>query len=515
MSEEDSLPSSPPKAPDSAIPFTSDFMPKGLAKRGLKLDTLRRCGYFVHQERGNTRHVANYYDQSGEMALQKFRDPEKNFWFSSVKEHAPQPKACQLYLQNIWGEKYDRKVVITEGELDALTVAQETNFKIAVVSIPAGVGSALESLKANYRWLDRFEEIILWMDNDEPGQSVVNDCARLFEPGKVKTIKVPGVKDASELLQAGKGGDVYAAVYAATTWSPQGIVNAADCVNDVMNPEATVIAKYPFPILQDKTTGILSKEVVYHVAGTGIGKTSIIVEIQNALLEQNIKFGVIRFEDTRGKAQLDLISRAVKDRLHLRRRPPEEMATLHAKVFGDGLVELFDPETAEWTWEAMKGYIRYMVKALGCRVVFVDPLSFLVAGLNEKDERKALDHVAYELSRLVKQMDFNLQIAHHLNRGEGKAFEEGGEISLKNIRGSAGVANFSMSVFAYERNQQGERPDLTRIRILKNRWAGWTGIADTLKWDDMQGLQEPTDEPYPDSNNKGEATPAFGQVQEY
>jgi twinkle protein len=154
-----------------------------------------------------------------------------------------------------------------------------------------------------------------------------------------------------------------------------------------------------------------------------------------------------------------------------------------------------------------------MVKGLDCKVVFIDPLSFIVAAVDVPDERKALDKVSYSFARLVKQTGANLQITHHLNRGEGKAFEEGGQISLKNIRGSAGVANFSMGVHAYERNQQGERPDLTLIRILKNRHVGKTGTADVLKWHEDIGRQLATNEPYPDLDDGGDK-PAFGQVSE-
>lgn len=494
------------------VPFTAEHIQQGLPKRRLKRETLSKFGYFVHKNQGRHLQIAPCYNQRGELALQKYRDAEKNFWFTPVIENPPQPKMCQLFGQHVWGDKYDRKVVITEGEIDAMSVAQATNFKLAVVSVPAGVGSAVEALKTNYRWLDRFEEIILWYDNDEPGQSVLPECAGLFEPGKVKTIKVEGIKDASELLQADKEGEVYAAVYAATLWAPEGIVNAALCITDMDEPEAETICSYPWPKVQEMTCGIRQKEVIYHVAGTGVGKTSIIVELQEHLLQNNVKFGVMRFEDTRRKAQLDLMSARANRRLHINPLPPAELRTLHASVFGTGLVELFDPEVAEWSFQALERYIRYMIKGLDCKVVFIDPLSFIVAAVDAQDERKALDKVSYNFARLVKQTGGNLQITHHLNRGEGKAFEEGGQISLKNIRGSAGVANFSMGVHAYERNQQGERPDLTLQRILKNRHVGKTGVADVLKWHEDIGRQLVTDEPYPDNSDGGDK-PSFGPVQ--
>lgn len=495
-------------APEDAIPFTTEHMQGGLKSRKLSLETLSRAGYFVHKHRGKAWHICPIYDQQGRMVYQKYRGADKQFFFEKVAETDLRPIECQLIGQQQWGEKADKRVVITEGELDKLSADEATKYKVPVVSLLQGVQSAKKCLQANYRWLDRFEEIILWFDNDEPGQSVIAECAALFEPGKVKTIVVPGAKDASDLKQAGKDGEIYAAIWAAVTWAPGGIVNAKDCIGDMDKPAAVKIADWPFPKVQEHTKGILEKEVVYHVAGTGVGKTSMIVEAQHALLEQGVKFGVMRFEDTRQKAQLDIMGRKVERRLHLEDPDTKFLRELHTETFGSGLVELFDPEVADWSLESIMGYVRYMVKGLDCKVVFIDPLSFVVAAANEQDERKALDNVAYQFSRTVKQIDANLQITHHLKRVDGRAHEDGGEISVADIRGSGGIANFSMTILAYERNQQGDRPDLARIRILKNRFAGWTGVADVVKWHEDRGYYIPTDEPYPETNS----APAFGEA---
>lgn len=494
------------KEPSSAERFTTAYMPDGLAKRKLTTSTLSKFGYFVNEER---LHVAPYYDPNGQLAYQKYRTKDKDFFFTQVCEgKAPRTHEVQLFGQQVWGDKYDKKVVITEGEIDAMSVAQALSFKsAAVVSIPSGINSAIKAVRANYRWLDRFEEVIFWMDNDEPGQAVIEELCTMF-PGKAKTIKVEGFKDASEILQANKEGDIYGAVWAAVKYSPEGIINAALAGDDMLQPEGEVIAEYPWPLTQEHTLGIREGEVCYHVAGTGIGKTSQLVEIQTRLLRDNIRFGIMRFEDTRRKAQLDLMSVEAGQRLHLEPLPVDQMVSLHAKVFGGGLVELFDPEKANWDFDSIMGYLRYMVLGLGCKVVFIDPLSFVVSGANERDERKALDLIAYEFAKFVKHSKGNLQIAHHLRRADGKAHEEGGEISINEIRGSGGIANYSMSIFGYERNQQGERPDLTRIRILKNRFVGWTGVADVLQWDEQLGRQLVTDEHYPEDGDEK----AFGPV---
>lgn len=494
------------------IPFTTEHMPQGLGKRRVKLDTLSKFGYFVHKDGGKTLHVCNLYTQTGQLAYQKFRDAEKNFWFEPRMDNPPKTNECRLQGQQVWGDKHDKKVVVIEGEIDMMTAAQAAAMKVPVVSVPAGVGSAIKAVKANYRWLDRFEEVIFWMDGDEPGQSVIPELCAMF-PEKAKTVKVEGFKDASEMAQAGKEGDIYGAIWAASAYAVEGILKIEDLSGDMEEPEGEVICTYPFPALQERTMGIREGEVIYHVAGTGVGKTSQAVEIQSHLLQHNIPFGIMRFEDTRRKAQLDLMSIEAGRRLHIDPLPVEDMKVLHAKVFGGRQAYVFDPETAKWDWESIVGYWRYMVRALGVRVIFVDPLSFLISGMNERDERKGLDLVAYEKAKFVKHHKCNIQTMHHLTRPVGsKGHEEGAQVSVNQIRGSGGIANYSMGIFGYERNQQGERPDLTRVRILKNRFTGWTGVADTLKWDDVRGRNLPTDDVYPDSNGSG-SDPGFDTVE--
>ena len=67
-----------------------------------------------------------------------------------------------------------------------------------------------------------------------------------------------------------------------------------------------------------------------------------------------------------------------------------------------------------------------------------------------------------------------------LARRNGKVFVTGN---------SAGAEQMSWNVWALERNQQAEdgTKDLVRIRVLKNRTMGFTGLADTLRYDHTTG----------------------------
>ena len=79
----------------------------------------------------------------------------------------------------------------------------------------------------------------------------------------------------------------------------------------------------------------------------------------------------------------------------------------------------------------------------------------------------------------------------------GKAHEEGGQVSLSELRGSAAIAQLSDIVIGLERNQQADdekERNTTTLRVIKNRFCGLTGKAGSLLYDKETGrLKETVD----------------------
>jgi twinkle protein len=523
----------PSHSADLLKPDAGSWPADGLKLRRLSLDTMRKFGVFLPGYNGQRVQAYPYYNPDGSEAGQKLRFPDKTFSFLKAEGATPLLQ-CQLFGRHVFGDRYDRQVIITEGELDAMSVAQATDFKVAVVSINSGAGSAVKCLKSSYLWLDRFEDIVLWLDNDAPGMEAAEECAKLFKVGKVRIAKHAEFKDASDVLQADRPGDIKTTIYGAAKWRPRGIVNARDNPSDVFAPTEK-LASIPYPgmmlRLQEMTGGMFPGEVNYHVAGTGVGKSTGLREIQYHCVEQGHKIAVLSFEDTIKDAKFGLMSIAAGERLQLRELPdPEDtkameaynsyMAKVHEVVFGPGLVELFDPQTAEWTMEAILGYVRYCAKALDCKVIFLDPISFVAAGIDlSADERRMLDFVAKEFAKLAKELDIVIVIAHHLKRTSGVPHEEGAPTSLNELRSSGGLANFATAVIGWERNNQaaGDAWRVTQSRIIKPiRRTGKSGLADVLYYgEDGRLVQSPIPFPpigKPDGQDTTQGAGGFGPV---
>ena len=99
-----------------------------------------------------------------------------------------------------------------------------------------------------------------------------------------------------------------------------------------------------------------------------------------------------------------------------------------------------------------------MAQALDCKWIFLDHLSILVSGQEDTDERKSIDILMTKLRSLVEQTNIGLLLVSHLRRPSGdRGHEDGREVSLSHLRGSASIAHLSDSVIALERDQQFRR----------------------------------------------------------
>ena len=133
--------------------------------------------------------------------------------------------------------------------------------------------------------------------------------------------------------------------------------------------------------------------------------------------------------------------------------------------------------------------IKYFAKALDIEYLFIDHISIIVSGLETNDERKTIDLLMTRLRALTEQLNIGVIIISHLKRPEGnKDHTDGLKTSLGQLRGSASIAQLSDICVGVERSlSDQENGKKTLVRILKNRFAGITGIGTTLQYNPDTG----------------------------
>lgn len=458
--------------------------PQPLTKRRISRETCVKFGYGVGQMNGEAVQVANYFDNQGRPLAQKIRFANKDFRIvGSGKRDLP------LWGMHLWRDS-GKMVVVTEGEIDAMSVSQAQGNKWPVVSVPTGAAGAVKSVKQSLKWLEGFDTVVFMFDNDEPGKKAAAECAILLAPGKAKIASLP-VKDASDMLQQSREKELISCIWDAKVFRPDGVILGQELLDKVLeNPEDTGVL-YPWNGLNMMTRGIRLGEVVVVTSGTGQGKSTICRQLAHYLMGLGHTVGIVALEENVGRTARLLVALELGVPTHLwesKGVTDIEKTMAFNSTLGTGRCVLYD-HWGSIDSNSLLNNIRYMVRGCGCTHVFLDHLSIVVSGMGEGDERRMIDNTMTKLRSLVEELKFSLFIVSHLKRPMGdQSHEEGADVSLSHIRGSGGVAQLSDIVIGLERNQQGDDNNQIRVRVLKNRYCGDLGVCEILEYDKSSGL---------------------------
>lgn len=456
-----------------------------LIKRRITEETCRF--YDVRTDLENKRIEFVYKTPEGSFAAVKTRDIEKNFRISGDWK-----KAEPLFGMHLFGAGSAKTVTVTEGELDALSAFQMTGSRWPVVSIRSGATGALKDCKAAYEWLDKFDNIVISFDDDEPGRKAAIDVAGLFA-GKAKVMKHrKGHKDANDYLVEGDSKEFTDAFWSAELYTSDGIINTSALWDLVSAPVELAPVDYPWDGLNKLTYGIRQEELVVLSAGSGLGKSQVLREIAFHILkktEDNI--GMLFLEESVRKTMLGLMSIASNKILHIptSMASPEEKRQAFEETHGTGRIYAFD-HFGSLEVDNVISKVREMAKARNCKYIFLDHVTMVVSAQTNGDERKALDEIMTKLRMLVQETGVSLFAVSHLKRPDGKGHEEGAATSLSQLRGSGSIGQLADMVIGLERNGQADdmqERNTTKVRVLKNRFAGITGPACRLLYSHETG----------------------------
>ncbi len=458
-----------------------------IPERRISQATCAKFGVTVEFDRSGTisRHHYPYYaTDTNEVKGSKVRVVQnKDFYATGTLQ------GVGLFGQNTCRGK-GKFITITEGELDALSVSEMFDNKWDVVSLRSGASAAAKEIKEQLEWLEGYDQVVVCFDSDKAGQTAIDEIKDIFSPSKLKICTLP-MKDASEMLVANKVRDFVSAWWDAKSYQPDGIVCGKDTWDAITGKMKVKSIPYPWQGLNDMTKGFRPYELVTITSGSGMGKSQIVRELEYYLLnatEDNI--GILALEEDVARTALGIMSVAADCPLHLEEDLDSDAAfPFWEQTLGTGRFYLFDHwgSTSE---DKLLSRIRHMAKALDCKWIILDHLSIVVSAQENGDERKAIDAIMTNLRTLVQELGVGLFLVSHLKRTTGKPHEDGGKISLSELRGSQAIAQLSDMVIGLERNQQDEDEDkrnTTTVRILKNRYAGLTGAACYLKYDRVTG----------------------------
>lgn len=459
--------------------FISDLSLKPLKARGITESTCRKYQYYFTNYKGKPCQVANYFDENGTLVGQKLRFQDKSF---AVKGKL----STTFFGQQLYNNGV--RLIITEGEIDCLTVSQLLGNQEPVVSIPCGVQSAKKVFEANLKWLEAFKEVVVVFDNDDAGRKGAKEIEGILSPEKLRIAVLKQYKDPNEYYINNKGNELLEALENAKKVTPENIINADTLLNDLLEePEEVTGYSLPWTVKADKMIrGVRKGEITMLTAGTGIGKSTMIRELgYHLVMDHGLKIGSMMLEENVLRTSKGYIGLYLNKPVHLSRKgiSNDQYTEAFNNTLGTGKFVMYN-HFGSLDNSSILNAIRYMAVTEKCDFILIDHISIAVSGIESNNERKLIDILMTRLRQLCEELGVGLICICHLKRGDGKkSAEEGGSISLEDLRGSQAIAQLSDTIIALERNQQADsdiKKNLVQIRVLKCRQTGDTGIGGKL-----------------------------------
>jgi twinkle protein len=264
-------------ADECGIPIRPD---SGVARwlseeRGLDLDLCSKYG--VRQnERGDTALLA-HSDGDAVVLVKHWKAGTKDVFTNKNPKHVlfgkqvADPEICR-------GE-----LIITEGQWDAISWGM---LGRCAVSIPSGVLNE-QWIEHDWEWLRQFHTIYLSFDMDEEGQKARISACKRIGANKCKLIDLP-LKDANDMVIAGRGNELEECFHKAYTRDPDELVMATEFRSDVHKITKCNPDKWGMPFPLNIPLRFRKHETTVWTGYTGHGKSSLVEDVCCRLAKEGL-----------------------------------------------------------------------------------------------------------------------------------------------------------------------------------------------------------------------------------
>ncbi len=483
------------KKPVTAINSATKAIEEYLTKRGFSKKTWERRKVGV-DNKGNI--VMPYYE-NGELVLLKFRPSHKikKGEMKSWREEGGKPV--------LWGmDDCDPAdpLVIVEGEMDALAL-DEAEIK-NVVSVPSGAED-LTWIETCWEWLQQFQKVIIWGDQDEPGQEMVKKIINRL--GEYRCYIVQGNrKDANETLFFDGKEKVIELVNNPKEVPIAGLLRLADVENFDYSKVQRVSSGLT---LVDKAVGgFMMGQVSVWTGSNSSGKSTFLGQL---LIESVDKgFNVCAFS---GELPAPIfrywieLQMAGKDNLMKKYDEikqsdvsyvPNDVQERMRNWYRDKFF-LYDNSTSVKDIDILRTF-QYAAMRYDCKVFLIDNLMMTSFSGNDKDFYHAQSEFVGKVVEFAHKYDVHVHVVAHPRKVNGN-------LQKNDISGSGDITNRADNVFSVARvTDEKEDMDLwgcnTRLDILKNRFSGKQDVTIGLKFE-------------PESKRFYEKSEATGYLKQY
>lgn len=431
----------------------------------------------------------------------------------------------ELFGQSVWesGQKY---LCLTTGEDDCLALAQTLNtikdgreYWTPVVSVTAGDGSIIKQIKSQFEYINSFEKVILFFDMDESGQRYVEEAARLLNPGKAHIAKLP-LKDASDMVKHGRTNELKSAFFKAERFSPIDVCTLGQLWDEFEHSVEDDIIPLPgqFNELAELMGGgPAAGEVTVIGALTSVGKSTVLNNmVYNIAMNTPKRTGLMYLESSPREIVRSFLSIHTEENLSLKKYSEMDMKNLKVQfqdmIGRDDKIVTVNHNGSFTSVDQMFEKIRWLVKAMGCHVIVIDPLQAAVPS----NENSVIDNFMDSLLKLAKETMASIIVVSHMKKPDDDKPHAVSEYSLK---GSSAINQIAFNTILMSRDKVSDNEKVrnsTKLTLVKCRRTGLTGNAGWLRYNPNSAKIEASADPYEEAelmeleNGEFEESPGEG-----
>ncbi len=445
-SERTFKPAVKPEMPKAAS--VADYLTKD---RKIDLETMKAFG--VESKQGVRFHADGVtsdayflpYLRVGKLIHWKMIGVQRNDKGKKLITVSPGTEPCLFGWQTI--KEDARSVVITEGEIDALT-GHQYGYNCLSVPFGGGGGGKQKWIEYEYPYLERFEEIFLCLDQDSEGKAATEEISKRLGAERCKVVTLPK-KDLNECLLAGiSKQQIDAAFQAAKSLDPLELKTAADFrtkVHERFYPLGGEEPGHPLPWAgtQNKIR-FRSGELSIWTGINGHGKSQILGHCMLEVMKSGGKVCIASME-----LLPDLLLQRMIRQTTAMRCPSTGYIDASLDWLNEDRLWLFGV-TGTTAWERVLEVFRYARKRYGVDTFVVD--SLMKCGIAEDD---------YKTQKLFmdKLCDFKTEYecSVHVVMHPRKAQDESKPLGKLDIKGTGALSDLADNTFSVWRNKPKEQ----------------------------------------------------------
>lgn len=400
-----------------------------------------------------------------------------------------------------------RVVVIVGGEVDQLSayqmLAEYQESKgydaVPVVSPTVGETGSAKQIQAQYEWFNKFDRIIVGMDNDAAGEVALHKIAKVLPKNKVYVARW-SKKDPNKMLVDGLEKQFVNDYFKAKPYTPDGIVGSSSLGDKIR--EAAALKKIPLPPFMHRLQTMMAggfplKTIINLGSASGTGKSTIVDEMTYYwIFNSPYKPGIVTLESDSGQYGTKLLSRHVGRKIDLIEDETDKLAYLDSDYvrqkekelyfMPDGTDRFYLIEDRDGGLESMKAKIEELIISCGCQLIILDPLQDILDGMTNEEQAVFLKW----MKGMLKSHDVTFINVNHVRKSQGgkQANSTGADLFEEDMQGSSSIFKSGACNLLFTRNKEAEdeiERNTTKMKASKIRWTGKTGVAGEYYYDNQ------------------------------